>query len=143
MNAFHLLSQRLQSLNLIREIEDILNEMDEKVVTLVQGQLAEGRRGDGLLLPPYKESTKLIKQMNNTILMGDRIALIDTGEFWKGFFATTYKGGIEVDSKDWKRDMLVERYGEEVFQVARDSLETLVEEMLPSLQKKVHDYLSR
>lgn len=117
--------------------------MDDKVVTLVQGQLAEGRRGDGLLLPHYKESTKLIKKMNNTILMGERIALIDTGEFWKGFFASTYGGGIEVDSKEWKRDMLVERYGEEIFQLAPDSLETLVEDIFPSLQKKVHDYLSR
>lgn len=143
MNAFHLLSQRLQSLNLIREIEDILNEMDEKVVTLVQSQLAEGRRGDGLLLPPYRESTKLIKKLNNTILMGERIALIDTGDFWKGFFATAYNGGIEVDSKEWKRDMLVERYGEPIFQLAPDSLESLVEDLFPKLQKRVHDILSR
>lgn len=49
--------------------------------------------------------------------MGERIALIDTGEFWQSMFATPYDGMVEVDAKDWKRDELVERYGEEIFQL--------------------------
>lgn len=143
MNAFHLLSRRLQGLNLVAEIEALLDEMDGRIITLVQGQLAEGKRGDGSLMPKYSPSTKLIKQRKGRTLIGERISLIDTGEFWRGFFATTYSGDIEVDSKEWKRDFLVERYGEEIFQVSVDSLSVIVEEMLPSLQKKVHDYLSR
>ena len=42
--------------------------------------LAEGRRGDGTLLPLYKEATKLIKKQTGGILLGDRISLIDTGD---------------------------------------------------------------
>ena len=50
---------------------------------------------------------------------------------------------LKVDSKEWKRDMLVERYGEPIFQLAPDSLEALVEDFFPKLQTRVHDILSR
>lgn len=142
MNGFLQLSQRLQSLNLLQEIEALLDEMDERIITLVQGQLAEGKRGDGSLMPKYSHATKLIKQQKGRTLIGERVSLIDTGAFWKGFFATAYGGGIEVDSKEWKRDFLIERYGEEIFQVSTESLEQIVEEIFPKLQKRVHDYIN-
>ena len=104
---------RLIRENLILWIEDILESLE--IVELVQEQLAEGKRGDGTLLPLYSSNTIQDKKERNAILLGSRIALIDTGEFWKSFFTTIYQGSIEIDAKDWKRDRLVERYGEEIF----------------------------
>jgi hypothetical protein len=117
--------------------------MDEKIITLVQGQLSEGKRGDNSLMPRYREITKTIKRQKGRHLIGDRVSLIDTGAFWDGMFATTYKGLIEVDSKEWKQSFLIERYGKEIFQVSNDSLNEIVEEIFPKLQQRVYDILSR
>lgn len=72
---------KLKTFNLLTEIEEIINENEKQVVELIERQLAEGRRGDGTLLPLYKEATKIIKREKGTILLGDRISLIDTGDF--------------------------------------------------------------
>lgn len=131
---------KLKTFNLLTEIEEIINENEKQVVELIERQLAEGRRGDGTLLPLYKETTKLIKKQTGGILLGDRIALIDTGEFWKSIFATAYKGSVEIDAKDWKRDELIARYGDEVFLLAEDSLEELSKLVFTKLKQRWNDF---
>jgi len=123
-------------------VEAIINENEKQVVELIERQLSEGRRGDGTLLPLYKETTKLIKQQTGGILLGDRIALIDTGEFWDSIFATAYKGSVEIDAKDWKRDELVARYDEEIFLLSKESLEELSELIHTELKKRWNEHIS-
>lgn len=127
------------SQNLILWIEDILDSLD--IVELIQEQLSEGKRGDGSLLPLYSLNTIIDKKERNSILMGERIALIDTGEFWQSFFATIYQGTIEIDAKDWKRDRLVERYGEEIFMLSKSQMDYLASKVRPLLEAKINAYL--
>ncbi len=141
MNVREYLS-KLKTFNLLTEVEAIINENEKQVVELIERQLSEGRRGDGTLLPLYKETTKLIKQQTGGILLGDRIALIDTGEFWDSIFATAYKGSVEIDAKDWKRDELVARYDEEIFLLSKESLEELSELIHTELKKRWNEHIS-
>jgi len=141
MNVREYLS-KLKTFNLLTEIEAIINDNEKKVTELIQQQLSEGKRGDGTLLPMYKESTKIIKRERGTILLGDRIALIDTGEFWDSIFATAYKGSVEIDAKDWKRDELVARYDEEIFLLSKESLEELSELIHTELKKRWNEHIS-
>jgi hypothetical protein len=133
---------KLKTFNLLTEIEAIINDNEKKVTELIQQQLSEGKRGDGTLLPMYKESTKIIKRERGTILLGDRIALIDTGEFWNSIFATAYKGSVEIDAKDWKRDELVARYDEEIFLLSKESLEELSELVHTELKRRWNEHIS-
>lgn len=143
MNAFRLLSQKLKSLPLIEILEEVIQKEDETIVMLIQRQLAEGRRGDGSKLPYYKASTKKIKAESGRYLVGDRISLIDTGDFWESMFAEVENGNLITDSRDWKTDMLVMRYGESILELAPDSLEFVVEKMFTQIQQKVYDHLNR
>ena len=133
---------KLKTFNLLAEIEEIINENEKQVVELIERQLSEGRRGDGTLLPLYKEATKLIKKQTGGILLGDRIALIDTGEFWESIFATAYKGSVEIDAKDWKRDELIARYGDEVLLLADDSLEEISKLVFTKLKQRFDEHFS-
>ncbi len=142
MNGFLQLSQRLQSLNLIQILEEVLDSMHGKIVILIQEQLAEGRKGDDSLLPKYRPFTIRKKLEENSIIMGERIALIDEGDFWRGMFAVVEGGSIFIDSTDWKSEMLIDRYGEEIFQMSSESLKSIVSEIFPELKKKVHDYIN-
>ena len=74
--------------------------------------------------------------------MGERIALIDEGDFWRGMFAVVEGGNIFIDSTDWKSEMLIDRYGEEIFQMSSESLKSIVSEVFPEFKKKVHDYIN-
>ena len=142
MNGFLQLSQRLQNLNLIQILEDVLDSMHGKIVILIQEQLAEGRKGYDSLLPKYRPFTIRKKLEENSIIMGERIALIDEGDFWRGMFAVVEGGSIFIDSTDWKSEMLIDRYGEEIFQMSSESLKSIVSEVFPEFKKKVHDYIN-
>lgn len=110
---------------------------------MVQNQLAKGERGDGSLLPRYTRLTKAIKQRDNKILLGERIALIDTGEYWSSFYSAALRGELLVGAKDWKHEMLVERYGESILKVGQDNLEILCNEIFPKIQKRVNEWLTQ
>ena len=38
--------------------------------------------------------------------------------------------------------MLIDRYGEEIFQMSSESLKSIVSEVFPEFKKKVHDYIN-
>ena len=123
--------------NLILWVEEILEDVE--IEKLVKEQLEEGRRGDDTLLPLYSYMTRQEKERKGR--PSDRITLLDTGDFWNSFFATIYQGSIEVDAKDWKRDMLVERYGEEIFMISKTQMSEIARIVRPRLEQKIKQYL--
>jgi hypothetical protein len=142
MNGFLQLSKKTQSLNLIQILEQVLDSMHGKIVILIQEQLAEGKKGDDSLLPKYTPFTIRKKLEDSSIIMGERIALIDEGDFWRGMFAVVEGGSIFIDSTDFKSEMLIDRYGEEIFQMSSESLKSIVSEVFPEFKKRVNDYIN-
>jgi hypothetical protein len=130
--------KKVQSLSILDLIEECIYELDKegKVTELVKEQLGEGKRGDGSYLKKYSPLTIESKRKRGTIIMGERIALIDTGEFWKSFFTELGENFISIDAKDWKRDELVSRYGEEIFLISKPQMSELASLVKPLLKAK-------
>ena len=76
MNGFLQLSQRLQSLNLIQILEEVLDSMhgENHVIQLYKTKVQKARKGDDSLLPKYRPFTIRKKLEENSIIMGERIA---------------------------------------------------------------------
>lgn len=127
--------------NLIPWCEEILDQIN--IVELVQEQLADGKRGNNTSMPQYRPSTLRMKQKTGGVIMGQFIALIDTGEFWKSMFTEIKEGLISVDAKDWKRNELVQRYGEEIFMISDTQFKYLSSRVEPYLQAKITQYLAQ
>lgn len=128
--------------NLIPWCEEILKGFDKEIVGLIQEQLAEGMRGDGTQMPRYSFLTKQSKLKRGTILMGDRIALIDTGEFWQSMFSYIGSGIIEVGAKDWKESTLIDRYKPEIFLISKKQMSHLADLVRPQLTAKIQSFLA-
>jgi len=137
--------RKVQTLSILDLVEECLAELDKdgKVTALVHEQLGEGKRGDGTQMPRYSYLTKKSKQERGTILMGERIALIDTGEFWKSFFTEVGENFISIDSKDWKRDELVQRYGDEIFLISKPQMSELATLVRPILKRKIDQHFAQ
>lgn len=129
--------------NLIPWCEEILKGFDKEIVKLIQEQLAEGKRGDDTLMPPYSYLTVQSRKKEGRPVKGERISLIDYGDFWNGMFAFIGQGMIEVGSKDWKESMLIQEYGENIFLISKTQLEYLSSLVRPQLEAKITQYLAQ
>ena len=122
---------------LLSIIETALEQLEPEIVKAVQEQLAVGKRGDETYLKKYSPLTIKRKTEQNRIIMGERIALIDTGDFWNAMFLEVINGTFSIDSKDWKRDELVVRYGEEIFMLSDKQAEHIAGLAFPIIQEEV------
>ena len=75
--------------------------------------------------------------------MGERIALIDTGEFWQSMFSYIGSGMIEVGAKDWKESTLIDRYGEEILLISKPQMSHLADLVRPKLTAKIQQFLAQ
>jgi len=137
--------QKVRTLNILDLVEECLAELDKtgKVTELVKEQLGQGKRGDGTLMPRYSYLTLKEKQAKGRTIMSDRIALIDTGEFWQSFFTELGENFISIDAKDWKRDELVQRYGAEIFLISKPQMSELATLVRPILKRKIDQHFAR
>ena len=117
--------------------------MNDEIVGLIHEQLQEGKRGDGTMLPLYKTPTIISKKERGTVIMGARIALIDTGDFWKSMFTDVGYNSLTIDAKDWKKDMLIERYGEAILYIDPKNQEYLSTLILPRLKAKFDETFAK
>ena len=129
--------------NLIPWCEEILKSLDKEIVKLIQEQLAEGKRGDDTLMPPYSYLTVQSRQEKGRPVKGERISLIDYGDFWSSMFTYIGQGMIEVSAKDWKESMLVERYGENIFLISKTQMQHLAGLVRPKLEAKITSYMAQ
>lgn len=138
--------QKVQGIseNLINWVSDILeNELEKEVTDLIRVQLSEGERGDGSLMPLYSKFTIQSKLERGAIIMGDRIALIDRGDFWRSFFVDVSGGLIKIDAASLLRDELVKRYTDAIFLISKKQMEYLSTLVRPILMAKINQYLAQ
>ena len=132
------LSKNLSNLDLVQVIGDTFEFYDKQITDLARVQLSEGKKGDGTQFDFYKPATVKIKKERGTILMGERIALIDTGEFWSKLITDSFGGSLIIDNKD--RGLLAElesRYGDKILSLTAESRSQLIQMMLPDIQSRV------
>lgn len=92
---------------------EIIENHSHILIDIVTGQLLNGQDGNGSFLRAYRSQNyaEMKLQLNPAGVTDLKL----TGNFWDGFFAMTDKFPIVIDSKDEKRDELVEKYGEAIF----------------------------
>jgi hypothetical protein len=109
---------------------EVIYELEDEVVEANKAQLFEGKKSDGSNMPPYANKP-------------GKVRLYDKGFFYQGFFVKrTGSFPIVIDSGDDKRDMLVARYGEQIFGLDKIALAELVKDhILPAFIKKIKNEL--
>ena len=138
--------QKVQGIseNLIDWVSEILeNDLETEVLALIKAQLGKGYDGKDRPLGFYRQTTLISKRRRNAVIMGDRIALIDRGDFWKSFFLNMYQGSIIIDADDKKRDRLVDRFTDAIFLLSPKSMEYLSTLVRPLLMAKINQYLAQ
>lgn len=141
MNALEALRNKVQNLNLVQMAEVAINSFDKEITDLVRVQLSEGRKGDNTLMTKYSRNTIKSKSERGTILMGERIALIDTGDFWNSFLSQARSGKLFVSATDWKTDELISRYGKSIFDLDNESQIKLKELLYKPISENLYNTL--
>jgi hypothetical protein len=129
--------------NLLTWVEEIVISLEGDITDMVKWQLAEGKRGDGKDMPPYRSLSIISKKDRGAILMDDNIALIDQGDYWDSFFVKAELNSFIIDASDWKNAMLQKRYGKEILMLSdahRNDLSTLI---IPRLKAKFDETFAK
>lgn len=116
-NPFRELSKSLATIT-----ERVIDETVLKVIRrnasyaldLNRAQLDAGKDREGFKLPPY---TKAYAKKKGRKIPNLKL----TGAFWKGFRLNADKFPISITSVDKKTDKLVERYGENIFNLSESN----------------------
>tara|TARA_R110002049_G_C9177884_1_gene563254 strand:- start:15468 stop:15905 length:438 start_codon:yes stop_codon:yes gene_type:complete len=88
----------------------------------------EGIDSNNIVLAPYSKDTIFIKQSNNQPY--DRTTLKDTGDFYRGFKLIFTSNHLFITSTDDKTDLLMGKYGTNIFGLTPDNQLTLYNEIL-------------
>jgi hypothetical protein len=140
MSKLERFSKRLRAVSeeeIKSEVLRIIKRNRARVIELNQNQLLfEGKDSNGVKLQPYAsewyENYKIL--LNPAGVVDLRV----TGKFYNNFFVKADSFPIIVDSKDSKRDDLVEKYGESIFGLDEESRKIFTDEVLT---KEIIDYV--
>lgn len=107
----------------------------------VEDQLFKrGIDSTGNQLPSYAPITIHIKQAKGQPT--DRMTLRDEGDFHSRFRIERTADGLRILSEDYKTEMLVRNYGEEIFGLTEENLQTFIEDCVyPQLKKIINEQL--
>lgn len=125
--------QKLKS-SVPRQAYEIVGRLQDKIIPFItERQLYEkGIDGKGKFLGHYSPYTIALKKQKGEVY--SHTTLLDTGDFYEGFFALGKAQTIVISSKDSKRAELVERYGNDIFTLTVENNQIVNNEIiLPAL----------
>lgn len=131
------LLKNLRTINLVTIVGEVLEYYDKEITDLVREQLSEGTKGDGSKFDAYADRTIELKRIRGRILMGERIALIDTGKFWQSLISGVIGGNLIIDDKE--QSLLKElesRYGDKIISLTKESRSKLLLLMIDNIQQR-------
>jgi hypothetical protein len=130
------LINRLKKFDTEKELLSVVKQNELVLTDLnTQDQLFQkGINSKGTSLPgPYAPFTIEYKRFRGQPT--DRITLRDSGDFYEGFFVNATKFPIEIDSRDSKRNDLVQEWGVDIFGLTDSSQSEFNKHILPDVQK--------
>lgn len=120
--------------------EDISNAISKAIVNQLY---MRGINGEGVKImdyQPYKEST--IERKKRKGQPTTRVTLRDKGDFHEMIVPTIEGKYLKITSLDEKTNMLVDKYGKDIFTLTNDNLKRILDvHVRPILQKKLRDAL--
>lgn len=102
---------KLKSINVLQSAQESIEQTSGDMVFIQRNQLFQGIRPDGgSVYPDYTPLTKFLKAQKGQPF--DRVTRRDTGEYYAGIKVDVKGDKYEIQSTDWKAEMLDEKYGE-------------------------------
>lgn len=125
--------------NFDKLIIDLVKEHEKEVIRMnVDDQLFAGINAKGAeIRPPYSPQYARFKRKRGQ--PSDRVTLKLDGDFHKAWFIIYKKDSFEFDSKDFKKKLLMRKYGEAIFGLTDKSKDKLRK----MLKKKLIDSLRK
>lgn len=143
MTAINNLIKRLQKIDPVEMIMDVLKELEADLIDMNVDQLRlRGITSEGIKISsyaPYRPYTIQIKQIEGTLTNNnpDIVNLRDTEKFQDGFFLKYGKDFVEFWSRDSKTGKLAFQYGANIFGLTKENIRKIsIEEIKPRLQEK-------
>lgn len=111
--------RRFNRVDLVTLTADAMEQNEARIVYLNQTQLLEGKRKDGSSLGTYRPLT-----IQKRLEKGRQAGFVDL--FMEGNFQNRMKLFIkgrdyDMQSEDWKNDMLQDKYGESIFGLSAEN----------------------
>lgn len=105
-------------------VADLAEEHADLMADMNREQLKEGIRSDGSKIsPPYTPFTIRMKQKKGQPTT--KVTLFDEGNFHAALKGKKQADGILLESDDWKREQLKEKYGNKIEGLTDENLEKL------------------
>jgi hypothetical protein len=132
MANLRLIIATLKATDFEQESLKAIRVQGSEVLDMNTGQLMDGKTAaDQPVLPPYAPMTIFKKIAKGQSL---RVTLFDEGDFQEAFYMEAGSYPVKIRSKDWKEGKLVEKYGQDIFGLTQDNLESVRKDIvLPSL----------
>lgn len=120
MSTITALINRVKTINLRENIEDIIQLTEPDLIDINQSQLyGKGQDALGKELKPYSFITEVHKREKGQPF--DRTTLRDTGAFYSGFTIDVSQGLITFNSTDRKTPELEAKYGQQIFGLTKEN----------------------
>lgn len=145
MEALMKLSQNLSKLNLEAIERKLLEENKAEIMDLNIDQLKYGQDADGGLFPEYSnnEYFKAKQSEGLTESAGRHYNLLLTSDFRSGFFTKIEDTNLVIDSKDSKRDKLVDLVsGQNIFGLQEKNMKEVEKIFLPEIENEILEVLN-
>lgn len=115
------------------KVEDLALEATEKFKEEIldlntEEQLFKGVDAQGQSLGEYSPFTVEIKEAKGQPT--DRVTLKDEGDFYNSLFTNTDRFPVKIDSKDPKRNELVERFGTDILGLTGENKDKIVDDQI-------------
>jgi hypothetical protein len=136
--TLHEANRRIQSFDLLQEVQDAVIETSADIITLNQGQMSLGVRADGTeITPTYSDLTIMLKDEKGQ--ESRWVTLRDKGDFWNDMFVDVGNNSYEVGSADAKAVSLEKKYGKKIFGLTKESNreEYIPIYLLPAVQNRI------
>lgn len=117
----------------------IIKKNQAEALDLNTGQLFEGRDAKDQSLGGY--ANPRYAAFKQTLNPAGVVDLKLTGSFYQGFFANTDQFPVTFGSNDPKSEMLSEKYGQDIFGLNQNKLETFRQDIKPDVQDLFRSFL--
>ena len=130
-NAIKRLLANAQKVDYSVLLGSVVAENSVKLCDILREQLRMGEGGNGDIEPKYQAGYLNYKKSLPTYYAGSKVDLYLTGDFQKAIILNINGNQYEFDSRDWKRTELLEKYGEQIFELNQLSKELAQELITP------------
>ena len=133
--------QAYSRINQSKVLAESVEANKDAIVDLNRDQLRRGQKGDGDMVG-YRSSAYLnYKRSLSSYFAGNKTDLYLTGDFQKGMNGKIFGTEFEIGSTDSKTSEILEKYGEQIFELNQEFKPQAVEFVSNTYLKKINDLL--